>query len=150
MSGPGIAPKIETSLFFMRADKNDLLYNTTYRYEGFADSEEAQLVGNVLNYYDQCDGDTVAQLCKNPLFKYLDNDVRITFIIHFLITSWLKKHWGSVSVSGFPRYWEAYQHYRILSIYISWRLVPKSFGVRDSTMPDGLSALHLLGLPRAT
>lgn len=45
------------------------------RYEGFATSEEAQLVGNVLNYYDQCDGDTVAKLCKNPLFKYLDNDV---------------------------------------------------------------------------
>ena len=61
-----------------------------YRYEGFADSEEAQLVGNVLNYYDQCDGDTVAQLCKNPLFKYLDNDVRIASIIHFLK---IRLHW---------------------------------------------------------
>ena len=59
---------------------------TLHRYEGFATSEEAQLVGNILNYYDQCDGDTVSQLLKNPLFKYLDNDVSI----HQIPQKWLE------------------------------------------------------------
>ena len=94
----------------MSVNKNDRLYIAIYRYEGFADSEEAQLVGNVLNYYDQCDGDTVVQLCKNPLFKYLDNDVRITFVVHLLIISWLNNTGESVSVSSFLWHWRVYQH----------------------------------------
>ncbi len=52
----------------------DQAFQGSVKYAGFDSSEEAQLIGNVLNYYDQADRETVEMLCKKPLFTYLDND----------------------------------------------------------------------------
>ena len=46
------------------------------RYAGFAESEEASVIQQLLEAYDEGDDTTAYECIHNPLFKYMENEVR--------------------------------------------------------------------------
>ena len=57
--------------------KSTMVTNCHFRYEGFPQSEEASLIQQLLQAYDEQDDTTAYECIHNPAFKYMENEVII-------------------------------------------------------------------------
>ena len=46
-----------------------------FSYPGFGASDEARPIERLLDAYDQGDEEKVKEVCRDPLFRYMENDV---------------------------------------------------------------------------
>lgn len=57
------------------------LFHIANRYEGFTESEIGAVLEQLLKAIDEQDGDQTVEVLSLPLFKYLDNDVSMCWML---------------------------------------------------------------------
>jgi len=75
----GLVNKLVMAMVLLQLHRQDYVaaekeFRAAFNYPGFGSSEEAGPIERLLDAYDQGDEDTVRQITRDPLFRYMEND----------------------------------------------------------------------------